>query len=84
MYKILKIIPFGLGDLNLFTVFYCDSDAYSVFSKFDYCFDSVIVYDLHGCKVGDSIRIKKYYNLEDFEDMRYEIYKIWKEIDIYV
>ena len=74
-YKILKIIPFGLDDCKMYTVFYCGSSEYNVFSKLHYFNNSVIVYDLHECKVGDSIRIKTYYNLDDFEDKHYEIYK---------
>lgn len=75
MYKILKIIPFGYGEGSYYTVFYCDSSSYKVFDFMGYVNDSIIVDDLRGCKIGDSIRIKKYYNLEDLSDVYYEIYK---------
>lgn len=77
MYKILKVIPFGYEDGRGFyyTVFYCDSDSYEVFKKMDYYKDNIIVDDMKGLDVGDSIRIKKYYNLADLEDIYYEIYK---------
>lgn len=75
MYKVLKVVSFGLEDSKLYSVFYCDKEDYKVFKKFDYMSSFVVVYDLHGCKVGDTIRIKKYYNLDNFEDIHYEIYK---------
>lgn len=77
MYKVLKIIPFGYeGNRGFYySVFYCDSDSYNVFSKLDYYKDNIIVDDIKDITVGDSIRIKKYYNLSDFDDIYYEIYK---------
>ena len=78
MYKILKIVPFGIDKIlgNYYSVFYCDPEDYDVLKNVDYSYDYVIVYDLHDCMPGDLIKIKKYYNLSDFSDVHYEIYKI--------
>ena len=75
MKKILKIIPFGESGSELFCVMVCDFGEYRVFKK---C-DSIIVSALNGCKVGDTIEIKKYYDLNDFANVVYEIYKVRKD-----
>lgn len=79
MKKILKIIPFGESGSELFCVMVCDFGEYKVFRKFDYHNDSIIVSALNGCKVGDTIEIKKYYDLSDFSNVVYEIYKVRKD-----
>ena len=75
MKKIIKIVPFGSEDLRFYTLFVCDPEEFEVFKKMDYYSETFIVHDLRGCKVGDLVKVKKYYNLSDFLDVYYEIYK---------
>ena len=79
MKKILKIIPFGESGSELYCVMVCDIGEYRVFKKFDYFSNSVIVSALNGCKAGDIVEIKKYYDLSDFSNVVYEIAKVRKD-----